>query len=524
MAAYPGAMSAQTKLSGPDLAEGVAAGDVPEGGVLLGHARGEAVLLVRRGREVYALGATCTHHGGPLAEGLVVGDTIRCPWHHAGFSLHTGEATRGPALAPAACYEVEQRADGRLVVLERREPPTARRAGDGPSSVLVVGAGTAGNACVEALRREGYGGPITLLGAEGTGPVDRPNLSKDYLAGTAPEEWMTLRGEDFYREHEIDFVPRGRVVALDVAARRASLESGATRSYGAVVLATGAQPNRLAVPGADAPHVFTLRTLADSRSILARAAEARRAVVVGASFIGLEVAASLRARGLDVHVVGKESVPLARVLGDSLGALVRRVHEANGVRFHLGTGPRAIGPASVTLEGGEELAADLVVTGVGVQPDVALAQRAGLAVDRGVVVDEQLRASAPDVWAAGDVARWPDARTGELIRVEHWVVAGRMGQIAAKNVLGAGMRCDIVPFFWSAHFDLTIQYVGHAERWGRIDVAGDPAARDAAIAYRQGDRTLAVATIGRDRVSLEAAAAMEVGDEPALRAMVPPAA
>ena len=491
MAAYPGAMSAQTKLSGPDLAEGVAAGDVPEGGVLLGHARGEAVLLVRRGREVYALGATCTHHGGPLAEGLVVGDTIRCPWHHAGFSLHTGEATRGPALAPAACYEVEQRADGRLVVLERREPPTARRAGDGPSSVLVVGAGTAGNACVEALRREGYGGPITLLGAEGTGPVDRPNLSKDYLAGTAPEEWMTLRGEDFYREHEIDFVPRGRVVALDVAARRASLESGATRSYGAVVLATGAQPNRLAVPGADAPHVFTLRTLADSRSILARAAEARRAVVVGASFIGLEVAASLRARGLDVHVVGKESVPLARVLGDSLGALVRRVHEANGVRFHLGTGPRAIGPASVTLEGGEELAADLVVTGVGVQPDVA---------------------------------RWPDARTGERIRVEHWVVAGRMGQIAAKNVLGAGMRCDIVPFFWSAHFDLTIQYVGHAERWGRIDVAGDPAARDAAIAYRQGDRTLAVATIGRDRVSLEAAAAMEVGDEPALRAMVPPAA
>jgi NADPH-dependent 2,4-dienoyl-CoA reductase/sulfur reductase-like enzyme len=298
-------------------------------------------------------------------------------------------------------------------------------------------------------------------------------------------------------------------------------------------LATGAQPNRLAVPGADAPHVFTLRTLADSRAIVAKAAGARRAVVVGASFIGLEVAASLRARGLAVDVVAPDRVPLARVLGDSLGTLVRRVHEEHGVRFHLGSTPASIDAGSVLLADGTRLEADLVVTGVGVKPDVALAQAAGLSLDpsdRGIVVDEQLRTSAPDVWAAGDVARWPvpngrgdGPADGRTIRVEHWVVAGRMGQIAAKNVLGAGVTCDLVPFFWSAHYDLVIQVVGHAEEWDRLDVAGSLEGRNAAVAYRRAGRTLAVATIGRDHAALEAEAALERGDEPALAAIVPAA-
>jgi apoptosis-inducing factor 3 len=513
-------MSGETKLTGPDLAQGVAAGDVPEGGTLLGHAHGEAVLLARVGGDVFAVGATCTHYGGPLAEGLVVGQTVRCPWHHACFSLRTGEPERGPALNAIACFDVEQTGD-RLVVLERREPATRRRTGSGPSAAVVVGAGPAGNACVEQLRREGYGGPIALVSGEGTGPVDRPNLSKDYLAGTAPEDWMILRGEDFYREHDVDFVA-GRVARIDVAGRRVVLEGGGERPYGALVLATGARANRLAVPGADARHVFTVRTLADSQAIVARATASKRAVVVGSSFIGLEVAASLRARGLDVDVVAPEQVPLGRVLGDAVGALVRRVHEEHGVRFHLGTTPASIDAGSVTLANGTRLEADLVVAGVGVQPDVALAEAAGLSLDRGVVVDELLRTSAPDVWAAGDVARWPDARTGQKIRVEHWVVAGRMGQIAAKNVLGAGVKCDLVPFFWSAHYDLTINYVGHAEAWDRVDVAGSLEKRDAAVAYRRGGKTLAVVTIGRDHAALEAEAALERGDEGALAGIVAP--
>jgi NAD(P)H-nitrite reductase large subunit len=361
-----------------------------------------------------------------------------------------------------------------------------------------------------------------MIGAEPTVPVDRPNLSKDYLAGNAPEEWIPLRSEDFYREHEIEVLVGARVARLDLAGKHVVLADGASRAFGALVLATGAEPNRLDIPGFDAPHVFTLRTLADSRAIIAKAAGARRAVVLGASFIGLEVAASLRARGLEVHVVGIEPVPLGRVLGDSVGELVRAVHEQHGVVFHLSTRTAAIEGGEVVLESGERLAADLVVAGVGVHPELALAQQAGLAVDRGIVVDDQLRASAPGVWAVGDAARWPDPRSGDRIRVEHWVVAERMGQIAAKNVLGAGVRCDLVPFFWSNHYDVVINYVGHAERWDRMDVAGRLDARDAAIAYRRGGKTLAVATIGRDHAALEAEVAMERGDEATLSRIVPP--
>jgi NADPH-dependent 2,4-dienoyl-CoA reductase/sulfur reductase-like enzyme/nitrite reductase/ring-hydroxylating ferredoxin subunit len=508
------------KLEGPDLAQGIDPDSVPEGGTLVGHAQGEAVLLVRRGADVFAVGAKCTHYGGPLGEGLIVGDEVRCPWHHASFSLHTGAAVRAPALEPVACFDVATR-DGKLVVNGKRGPLTIKLGGGGPPSVVIVGAGTAGSACAEALRRRGYGRPITLFGAEATPPVDRPNLSKDYLAGSAPEEWMTLRDEEFYKRNGIQLGLGTRVTGIDTAGKRVHLEGGGEREYGALVLATGALPSRLTIPGADASHVFTVRTLADSRAIIARAATATRAVVVGASFIGLEVAASLRARGLEVHVVAPERVPLGRVLGDAVGALVKKVHEEHGVTFHMETTLTAIDATSVTLAGGARLEADLVVTGVGVKPDVALAEAAGLTIDRGIAVDEQLRASAPAVWAVGDVARWPDARTGETIRVEHWVVAERMGQIAAQAILGGSARCDIVPFFWSAHYDLTVNYVGHAESWDRVDIAGSLDGRDAAIAYRKGGKTLAVATIGRDHAALEAERAMERGDEEALGALVP---
>jgi apoptosis-inducing factor 3 len=523
-----GDQGGDSKLAGPDLERGIAAEDLRDGGVLLGHAQGEAVLLTRRGSEVLAVGATCTHYGGPLAEGLVVGDEVRCPWHHACFSLRTGEPVRGPALNPIACFDVTA-TDGKLFVLGKSNIATVRLADAGPASVVIVGAGAAGNACAEALRRARYAGPIALIGAEGTGPVDRPNLSKDYLAGNAPEEWIPLRDDEFYREHEIDLLKGTRVVGIDVARKHVQLEGGASRGYGALVLATGAQPVRPPIPGIDAPHVFVLRTLADSRAIIARAAGAKRAVVIGAGFIGLEAAASLRARGLDVQVAAPDAIPLARVMGEAIGRLVQSVHEAHGVRFHLGASVGSIETDAVVLASGERLPADLVIVGAGVRPDVTLAESAGLTLDRGIVVDEKLRTSAPGIWAIGDAARWPDARTGASIRVEHWVVAERMGQIAARSVLGAKVKCDLVPFFWSAHYDMTVNYVGHAERWDRIDIAGDLAARDAALAFRAGGsldgtgagKTLAIATIGRDHAALEAEAAMERGDEAALQRLVP---
>jgi NADPH-dependent 2,4-dienoyl-CoA reductase/sulfur reductase-like enzyme/nitrite reductase/ring-hydroxylating ferredoxin subunit len=504
----------QTAPTGPDLAQGVALSDVPDGGMLAGHVGEEAVLLIRRGAEVFAVGAHCTHYGGPLAEGLVVGETLRCPWHHACFSLRTGEALWAPAFDPIPCWRVEQR-DGKVLVRDRLQPPTRRAparpvSGAAPERIVIVGGGAAGFAAAERLRREGFAGSLTLLSAENAAPCDRPNLSKDYLAGTAPEEWIPLRPDSFYAEHAIDLRLDTAVAGIDPADRRVLLVGGEGVPFDRLLLATGAEPIRPPIPGADGSQVHTLRSLQDSRALIEAAKAARQVVLVGAGFIGLEVAAALRTRGLAVHVVGPERQPLERVLGAQLGEAVRRLHEERGVVFHLEQGVAAIEPGRVRLSSGASLAADLVVLGTGVRPRTELAERAGLAVDHGVLVDGHLETSVPGIFAAGDIARWPDPRTGERIRIEHWAVAERQGQTAALNMLARGQaRFTAPPFFWSQHYDVSITYVGHAARWDAIEVVGDVAARDAVLRFRRDGKVLAVAAIGRDLETLEAEALME---------------
>ncbi len=446
-------MSQGEETVGQDFALGIEAGAVVEGAPLRGHVGGKDAIMVRKGDEVFVVGAFCSHYHGPLAEGLVVGETIRCPWHHACFSLRSGEALRAPAFDALARWRVEQ-VDGKIFARERvrdaaHRPAPARV----PRSVIIVGAGAAGFAAAHTLRAEGYDGAIEMIGADPAEPYDRPNLSKDYLAGTAQPEWLPLRDPAWYQDQRINLRLGRRVERLDVSGRSLTLDGGETVSFDALLLATGADPIRLPIPGADRPNVFYLRSLADADRLIAACAGAKRAAVIGASFIGLEVAASLRTRGLEVHVVAPEAVPMARILGPDLGAHIRKLHESHGVVFHLENSATEIGEGGLTLKNGGSLAADIVAIGVGVRPNVALAEVAGLAVDKGVLVDAYLETAAPGVYAAGDIARWPDKITGERIRVEHWVVAERQGQTAARNMLGRGERFDAAPFFWSQHYD-----------------------------------------------------------------------
>jgi NADPH-dependent 2,4-dienoyl-CoA reductase/sulfur reductase-like enzyme/nitrite reductase/ring-hydroxylating ferredoxin subunit len=503
---------AQPAATGPDLTLGTPADTLPEGRMLAGHVGEDAVLLARSGGEFLAVAAACTHYGGPLAEGLIVDGTVRCPWHHACFSLRSGEALRAPALAPLRCWATEVR-DGKVFVLERAAPaPTPRprvASTAAPQKIVIVGGGAAGFAAAEMLRRERYEGSIVMLSDDDTAPVDRPNLSKDYLAGTAPEEWIPLRDKNFYAEAGIDLRLNAAVAAIDVHAREVALGDGSRIAYDRLLLATGAEPVRLSLPGANLPHVHTLRTLGDCRAIIAHTAATSPAVVMGASFIGLEVAASLRARGVEVHVVAPEKRPMERILGPAMGDFVRSLHEEHGVIFHLNDSASAIDAHQVTLKSGTTIGAELVVAGVGVRPRLALAEAAGLALDRGVTVDEYLETSIPGIFAAGDIARWPDRHSGAAIRVEHWVVAERQGQTAARNMLGAREKFDAVPFFWSQHYDVPINYVGHAEAWDELIIDGDIAARDCVLRYKQKGRVLAVASIYRDADSLMAEAAME---------------
>ena len=493
--------------SGPDLQKGMLISELADGAMIAGHVGEDAVLLARRGEELFALDAFCTHYHGPLAEGALVGETLRCPWHHACFDLRTGSALGAPAMRPLRTWAVVRSGD---LIRVRPEPrgitaPTAQSA----EHIVVLGAGAAGSFAASELRRIGFNGRVTLLTRESRLPYDKPNLSKDYLAGRAPQEWIPLRTEDEYVSDGVQLRLATSVDAIDTTRNDLRLENGERIPFDRLILATGAVPRRLDVPTAPDARVHYLRTWVDADALIRLVPTVSNVVVIGASFIGLETAASLRDRGLNVTVVGSEEHPLERVLGRVVGGFVRRTHEEHGVHFRLGRKPAEIRGDSVILDDGSAEACELVVAGIGVIPEVALAAEAGLTIDQGVVVNDHLQTSAPNIFAAGDIARFP--YRNRSIRVEHWAAAGRQGQCAARNAAGQSERFASVPFFWSQHYDLVFAMVGNAARADDAELSGSLDERNAAVVYRDEGRIAAVATLFRDDVSLAVEAAMERG-------------
>ncbi len=430
-------MSDSDKTDRPDFSQGIDISALPDGGMLGGRVGEEDVLLARAGKDLFAVGAHCTHYHGPLADGLLVGDTVRCPWHHACFNLRTGEAVRAPALDPIACWRVERQGGKAFVrekLPEQPSPSASMRTHHAMASIAIVGGGAAALAAADMLRREGYDGAITMMSADDSPPTDRPNLSKDYLAGQAQDDWIPLRPPEFYAERRIELLLGSRVSSIDVKARELRLEGGARRKFDGLLLATGADPVHLPIPGADAARVHYLRSFQDSRALIEKAQQAKHVLVVGASFIGLEVAASLRSRGIDVDVVGPERVPLERVMGQDVGRFIQTLHEAKGVTFHLGQTVERVDGRSATLSGGAVVDVDFLVLGVGVRPATALAESSGLALDRGIAVNEYPRDERARNFRCG--------RCGTLARSPHGRPHPRRA-LGCRRTSGPGRRSQL---------------------------------------------------------------------------------
>ena len=489
--------------TGPDFSEGIAVSDVPKGGTVAGRVGDEPVLLSSFDGELFAVSGACTHYGGALAEGLISSQTVRCPLHHACFDLRSGAALRAPALDPLDRWLVETEGDRAFVRRKIDGQPSRARARTDVQRIVIIGGGAAGLACAHELRRLGFAGEVTMLSADADPPCDRPNLSKDYLAGTAPEEWLWLRGDDWYSDNRIDLRLSTEVARIDPEARTIRCASNETLPFDRLLIATGAEPNRLPVAGFDAPNAFTLRTVADARAMGEQARPGARAVIIGASFIGLEAAAALRQRDVEIDVVSVEEVPLEHVFGKELGRELQGLHEKNGVRFHLSAVVAGFDGRAVALGGGETIAADFVLVGIGVRPRTALAESAGAAVANGVLVDEFLETSLPGIYAAGDIAAYPNTLSGEQARIEHWVVAERQGQVAAANMLGERRRFDAAPFFWTEQYGVPLRYVGRASGWDAVACEGDFASGSFVARYFVGGTHCATATVGRDAENLE---------------------
>jgi NADPH-dependent 2,4-dienoyl-CoA reductase/sulfur reductase-like enzyme/nitrite reductase/ring-hydroxylating ferredoxin subunit len=468
----------------------------------------QKILLVNLANKFYAVGCCCPHYGAPLVDGVLSGDYMICPWHNAVFHVQTGDLEEPPALDALPKYDVTIKGDDVIVSLPeklRRSRTPAMVTYDPQSdkrTFVILGAGAAGNAAAQTLREDGYQGRILMITYEDRLPYDRPNLSKAYLQGTASAEWMPLRSEKFYQKYGIELLRQKKVTKVDVPTRAITFEDGDNLTADALLLAPGSVPRVLDIPGSNLNNIFTLRSYTDADKVIAACQQASRVAVIGASFIGIETAVSLSQRDLQVTVIAPETTPFERVFGKGIGTLIQKVHQDNGITFKLGTtvtkfeGSEKV--EAVLLNNGEKVEADLVVVGIGVKPNTSFLQGITLQPDGSVKVDASFHA-AEDVYAAGDIAMFPDWRTGEDIRIEHWRTAEQQGRVAAHNMAGKQAMYDSVPFFWTKQGELNIKYVGHVQEWDDLIIQGDLAAQNCLALYVKQDQVLAAAGINRGK-------------------------
>ena len=472
------------------------------------------ILLSKINDKFYATGAFCTHYGAPLEKGILYGERIVCPWHNACFNAIAGQQLEPPGLDSLATFITRVEGENVIVKLPDDNIPQQRtlemarcvQSSDN-RTVVILGAGAAGTNAVEVLRQAGFQGKVILISAEEKLPYDRTKLSKNYLQGKAKEDSLSLRDCQFYDQHDIELRFGKTVTKVDAIEKLITFEDDSTLKYDSLLLATGGKAKKLDVPGANLANVFTIRNPEDVDSILNVVNQAKKSVVIGSSFIGMEAAASLTQQGLEVTVISPSDVPFKKILGDKLGKMFQKLHESNGVVFKFGTkATEFTGDGKVeyvTLEGGEKIATDLVIVGIGVELNTSYLEGIELnEQDRSISVNEYLQTEINDIYAAGDIASFPYAPTGESTRIEHWRLAAQQGRIAAANMLEKNILqkvADIVPFFWSGQYDLKLRYVGHAEKWDEIFIDGDLNHQEFLAFYLQNNQVMAVAGVNRDR-------------------------
>ncbi len=482
----------------------------------------ESILLVRIDDEFYAIGGECTHYGAPLEQGMLHDGKIRCPWHQACFEATSGDLEEPPALDALSKYEVN--VEGEDIVLHFPEEIKTQRVSEMANYdqerdnriFIILGAGSAGNAAAEKLRQLGYEGRVIMITREDSLPYDRTMLSKIYL-GEGMNETPLLRSEEFYQKHDIEIFTDREATNIDTSRNEVGFEDENPQSYDKLLIATGGEPRTLNIPGSDLENVYTLRSIDDADQINKTVEESTKVTIVGASFIGMETASSLTQRGLDVTIIAPESIPFENTLGEEIGQMYKDMHEENGVTFELETTVEKFEGGdkvqSVILDDGTELETDFVIMGVGVEPATDFIEDFDKNSDGSLSVDETLELGI-DVYAAGDIVTFPDWRTGEDIRIEHWRLAQQHGRLAADNMVGKDVVYSSVPFFWTRHYETSLQYVGHVTDWDEIIYEGDPAERDFVAYYVKDDQILAAAGFNNAHKMLVIAELMQEGEMP----------